>query len=706
MIDELLYEACQVAEIYKYDRVEAVHVVYALLRDEGRLNEIDLCGLEPDHLMSDLEQGFRFWRKRLGVEHPRLLISDAVMTVLEESQQDPLNLIRRLLASTSTARPENPPHLSDPLPDLDELLDTVERERAQMGFEDICEDVFHPHYNPAENMEDPQPKERAVSDEDLRSQSQGDHKPNAVPEKSSLSAKERAEAMRAVERSIKDLTQQCLSGQLDPVIGRDLEIDKICQVLMRRRKSNVLLVGEPGVGKAALMEGVAARMAGSPDPALSSRPVLQASLGALVAGARYRGDFEVRMELLVDHATSRHAVLFFDEMQMLVGSGATAERGMDGANLLKPVLARDGMSLVGATTNEEAEVIRKDPALMRRFEPVMVDEPDPELMREIIAGGAHPYLTHHAIKADSRILDRMIDFADRYIPDRRFPDKAFDLLDASCVQARISGRDRINVENIRTAVRQLGGTLPSDQTGLTSERIRVERRILNHLSGRIGGHPDAIRHVARTVAHRIGSEPVVLQLDGPAGVGRRTVSRELSRAISGHFIEIDASSGPQAIRAALISGARPGVSTVILLNMDIPSDPAINDLMKDIRSTRSVRSDLGATADMRSTIIMLRNMTAGKQIGFSTGTQNPPLFVQGAEILEMPGFTGERLLDAVRFELARLSRVCSDAGQSRPVPDPDDLIPQVGGQVGTWSELVDLCGTCFEEDQEEPIACP
>lgn len=690
-MDKLLFQACAFAETYKSDRVEAGHLVMALMTRDDPQAKRDLLGLPEDEVTGTLEAGFRFLRRRHGVEAPRLVVPYRVLHLLERSLgSDVFPLQELMLELGATPSPADPAPF-EPLPHLDDLLDAVEREQALNGFGRICNDVFARGGGPAAAGPGAKAPDKGAEDAELKADQKGGGGSGSAPEKASLSGKERAEAKRAVERSIRDLTALVRAGELDPVVGRDAEIDQVCRVLMRRRKSNVLLVGEPGVGKTALMEGVAARIAASADPVLRRRPVLQASLGALVAGARYRGDFEIRMELLVEHALERGAVLFFDEMQMLIGSGATAERGMDGANLLKPVLARDGMSLVGATTNEEAAVIRADPALMRRFEPVVVNEPDPELMREIVAGAAAPYLTHHGVRAEARVLDRLVEFADRYLPDRRFPDKAFDLLDAACVQARLAGHTLLRVEAIRAAVRQLGGALPGGTGPDPEARRAAERRMIARLSERVGAQPEAVRRLAELLCAPDRSGPVIARLSGPDGVGRRTLARELARTLGGALVELDAGLGSERVRSGVLAAARPGTRPVVLINDEDGADQGVTELIRGRASTGGLRSDQGRLADLSGAVILLRGANNRRPVGFQREETHHHVTSSNITSIHFYIFSGDRLKEAVQFELNRLSRLWSDSGISRPVPDVETVLNGTLKPELTWSEITRLC---------------
>jgi ATP-dependent Clp protease ATP-binding subunit ClpC len=240
------------------------------------------------------------------------------------------------------------------------------------------------------------------------------------------------EKYQALQRFTVDLTERARKGQLDPVIGREDEIRRVIQVLSRRRKNNPVLIGEPGVGKTAIAEGLALKIiAGEIPETLLNKKVLQLDMGALIAGSKFRGEFEDRLKAVLDEIrdASGEIILFIDELHTVVGAGA-AEGSLDASNMLKPALARGELQCVGATTLDEyRKYIEKDAALERRFQPVMVDEPSDEETLQILKGIKDKYEAHHMVRIDDKALEAAVKLGSRYISDRFQPDKAIDLLD-------------------------------------------------------------------------------------------------------------------------------------------------------------------------------------------------------------------------------------------------------------------------------------
>ena len=257
-----------------------------------------------------------------------------------------------------------------------------------------------------------------------------------------LAQKEKARrdggATPVLDQYSRDLTEMAAEGELDPIVGRDAEIERILQILSRRTKNNPCLIGEPGVGKTAIAEGLAQRIVlGAVPPMLQNKRVVTLDMASMVAGTKYRGEFEERIKKVIQEVTdSRDVLLFIDELHTIIGAGG-AEGAMDASNILKPSLSRGEIQLIGATTIEEyRKYIEKDPALERRFQPVMVEEPSEEETLEILKGIRPYYEEHHGVRISDEALDAAVKLSRRYVNDRFLPDKAIDLMDEAAARVR------------------------------------------------------------------------------------------------------------------------------------------------------------------------------------------------------------------------------------------------------------------------------
>ena len=261
----------------------------------------------------------------------------------------------------------------------------------------------------------------------------------------------------ALEQYSRDLTQMAFDGKLDPVIGREDEIRRVVQILSRRTKNNPCLIGEPGVGKTAIVEGLARRIVSGNVPAsMRDKRLLTLDLSGMVAGSKYRGEFEERIKRVVEEVISDgNIILFVDELHTLIGAGG-AEGALDASNILKPSLSRGEIQLIGATTiNEYRKYVEKDAALERRFQPVQVEEPTPAQTIDILRGIVHIYEDHHHVQVEDSALEMAVKLSERYINDRNLPDKAIDVIDEACAAVRLGtvekGEDKSSVleEQIR-----------------------------------------------------------------------------------------------------------------------------------------------------------------------------------------------------------------------------------------------------------------
>ena len=288
-----------------------------------------------------------------------------------------------------------------------------------------------------------------------------------------------------LEQFSRDLTRMAFEGKLDPVIGREDEIRRVVQILSRRTKNNPVLIGEPGVGKTAVVEGLARRIVSGNVPAsMKDKRLLTLDLSGMVAGTKYRGEFEERIKRVIEEVTAdKNIILFVDELHTLIGAGG-AEGALDASNIFKPSLSRGEVQLIGATTiTEYRRHVEKDAALERRFQPVQIEEPTPDQTVEILRGIVHIYEEHHGVKVEDEALKTAVDLSVRYINDRNLPDKAIDVIDEACASVRLGtgavGEDKASAleEKIRETDDRLARAFMQGDLG-EAKALRREQDIL------------------------------------------------------------------------------------------------------------------------------------------------------------------------------------------------------------------------------------
>ena len=481
-------------------------------------------------------------------------------------------------------------------------------------------------------------------------------------------AAEPASTADALSTYCLNLTERARQGKLDPLIGRTHELQRTIEVLCRRRKNNPVFVGDPGVGKTAMAEGLAARLLhDDAQGALAGAEVFALDTGALLAGTRYRGDFEERFKAVIAALGHRpKPILFIDEMHSTVGAGAVTGGTMDLATLLKPLLAAGDLRVIGSTTFEEFKHIEKDRALARRLQKIAIDEPSIDETVKILAGLRERYEAHHGVRYTDAALDAAAKLASRHLRDYRLPDSAIDLIDEAGAVTRIqsmatteaadaapAGADApaapsappvVDAREIeRVAAR--AARIP-DQQATSSDRERL-RTLDESLRRVVFGQDEAVRAVAQAIKRsRAGlaqpDRPAgVFLFTGPTGVGKTELAKQLALLLGNEFIRFDMSEYMEKHAVARLIGAPPGYVgfeqggllvdavrthpySVVLLDEIEKAHPDIYNVLLQVMDHATLTDNTGRKADFRNTVLILTSNAGSREmsmtsIGFAEG---------------------------------------------------------------------------------------
>ncbi len=448
-----------------------------------------------------------------------------------------------------------------------------------------------------------------------------------------------------------DLTQLAREGRFDPVIGREDELRRVMGVLCRRQKSNPVLLGDAGVGKTAVAEYLAQKIAlgDVPEP-LRGKRVISLELAGLISGTKYRGEFEERVRAILEEVRScGDVILFIDEIHMLTGAGA-AEGAIDAANILKPALSRAGLQIIGATTAAEyKKTIRRDSALARRFQPIEVGEPTEEQAVRILRSLASRYENHHGVVISPDALQLAVRLSVRYLTDRRLPDKAIDLIDEAAAMARLEKQRMVGPSHLAAVVRQMTGvSVQAVQADEKAELLSLEGRLL----GQVIGQDDAVRAVARSVLRgrllgQNGGRPIGSFLFcGPSGVGKTELARALCSALFGDersLIRLDMSEFRESHSVSRLIGSPPGYVgfgeggqlterirrrpySVVLLDEVEKAHPDVLNLLLQLLDEGFLTDSEGNKADFQNAVVILTSNIGLRELqkraaGFVSGVQ-------------------------------------------------------------------------------------
>ncbi len=436
----------------------------------------------------------------------------------------------------------------------------------------------------------------------------------------------------ALENYCVNLNKKALKGKIDPLIGREAEVERTIQILCRRAKNNPLYVGEPGVGKTAIAEGLALRIVrGEVPDVLSNATIFALDMGALLAGTRYRGDFEERLKAVISELEAEEgAILFIDEIHTVIGAGATSGGAMDASNLLKPALASGTLRCIGSTTYKEyRNYFEKDRALVRRFQKIDVNEPTVEDSVKILEGLKPYYEEHHKVRYTGDAIRAAVDLAQRYITDRKLPDKAIDVIDeVGAAQMLLPERKRrktITVEDVEAVVAKMARIPPKSVSRDDRETLKNLDRDLKTM---VFGQDRAIQALASAIklaraGLREPEKPIGCYLfSGPTGVGKTEVARQLAHSLAIELIRFDMSEYMERHSVSRLIGAPPGYvgfdqgglltdaidqkpHSVLLLDEIEKAHPDLFNILLQIMDHGRLTDHNGKSVDFRNVILIM-----------------------------------------------------------------------------------------------------
>ena len=531
-----------------------------------------------------------------------------------------------------------------------------------------------------------------------------------------------------VEEYTTNLNTEAQNKRIDPLIGREVEVDDLVHVLARRKKNNCVLVGEPGTGKTAIAEGLAKRIVdGEVPPLLRSKVVYSLSIGDLLAGTRYRGDFEERLKMVLDVlADNPDTILFIDEIHMIMGAGAGGNSSVDVANMIKPVLGKGRLLTIGATTPDEfANSFEKDTALMRRFARLDVEQTSVEDTKRIVQGLRKHYEDFHVVEYAEELLDKLVDLTDRYVKNKFFPDKALDIVDAAGAKAKLAGNGTVELNDVITVLAKV--------SKVSVDMIDIEkkdgyRKLDAKMKETVYGQDEAIDKVVENIlvakaGLREKNKPIGSYLFvGPTGTGKTETARALSSSMDAKLIKFDMSEYQERHSISKLIGAPPGYvghaegkvgqgqllqevetnpNCVLLLDEIEKAAPEVLQILLQVMDDGKLTGATGKATDFSNVVLLMTsNLGAAasetKKIGFGDNVKKGEMN-KAVEKFFTPEFRNR--LDAV-VEFNTLSKDLMYKIVDKLVGDTNELLQE--NESGVVISLDESARQQLAEDGYQP----
>jgi ATP-dependent Clp protease ATP-binding subunit ClpA len=605
-LEMALVMAIREAKSQRHEHVTVEHILYGLLHDEYATEIINRCGGSKDSLKKKLEEFF----------------ASNLPTLKEESVHDPTQTIgfnrvlQRAIAHVQSCGKKEV--------DSGDVLVAIFAEPDSFAAYFLQTEGLT-RLNIVECISHGMPKPSAGGG----AETQNDQKQKG------------GKTETALDKYTVNFSERAAEGLIDPLIGRGRELDRVMQILCRRRKNNPLLVGEPGVGKTAIAEGLALRIHDGEVPdLLDDVEIRLLDMGALISGTKYRGDFEERLKAVITAVEKHpHIILFIDEIHTIVGAGATSGGSMDASNLLKPALQAGTLRCIGSTTYDEYKnYVEKDRALSRRFQKVDIEEPSVADTYEILKGLKGHYEKHHGVRYSNAAVKATADLAARYINDRHLPDKAIDVLDEVGATFRLTkagNKTRIvTIRDVEAVVSRMARIPARTTAGSDVEKLKqLDARLKRLIFGQDHAIDSLVTAVKRSRAGLKHPERPTgcFLFAGPTGVGKTEVARQLAEGLSVHFERFDMSEYMEKHAVARLIGAPPGYIgfdqgglltdairkhpyCVLLLDEIEKAHPDVFSILLQVMDHSTLTDNAGRRADFRNVILIMTTNAGAREM--------------------------------------------------------------------------------------------